>query len=157
MNQIKSKERVSQFGEVFTAPREVNAMLDLVKDECDRVDSKFLEPACGEGAFLVEILRRKLTAAHYMGGFFGYEHLSIVAVASIFGIDIQPDNVGMARQRLFDVWLNGFYEYFGKEPSESRQSGVRMLIDRNIVCGDFLTGLTSESEQIWFLNDNNER
>ena len=60
MNQIKSKERVAQRGEVFTAEREVNAMLDLVKNECLRPDSRFLEPACGDGNFLSAILRRKL-------------------------------------------------------------------------------------------------
>ena len=58
--QVRSKQRVSDYGEVFTAAREVNAMLDLVKDETQRIDSRFLEPACGEGAFLTEILRRKL-------------------------------------------------------------------------------------------------
>lgn len=58
--QIKSKKRVADHGEVFTAEREVNAMLDLVKQETERVDSRFLEPACGDGNFLAEILRRKL-------------------------------------------------------------------------------------------------
>ena len=58
--QVKSKERVAQHGEVFTNDREVNAMLDLVKQETERIESRFLEPACGDGNFLAEILRRKL-------------------------------------------------------------------------------------------------
>ena len=58
--QVKSKQRVADHGEVFTAEREVNAMLDLVKQETERIDSRFLEPACGDGNFLSEILRRKL-------------------------------------------------------------------------------------------------
>lgn len=61
--QVKSKQRVAEHGEVFTSEREVNAMLDLVKQETERVDSRFLEPACGDGNFLVEILRRKIEAA----------------------------------------------------------------------------------------------
>ena len=63
IRQIKSKKRVADHGEVLTADREVNAMLDLVKQETERVDSRFLEPACGDGNFLAEILRRKLEAA----------------------------------------------------------------------------------------------
>ena len=61
--QVKSRARVADHGEVFTADREVNAMLDLVKQDTERVDSRFLEPACGDGNFLAEILRRKLQAA----------------------------------------------------------------------------------------------
>lgn len=58
--QVKSKQRVADHGEVFTNPREVNAMLDMVKQETERIDSRFLEPACGNGNFLAEVLRRKL-------------------------------------------------------------------------------------------------
>ncbi len=150
--QIKSKERVTKYGEVFTAPREVNAMLDLVKTECDRVDSHFLEPACGDGAFLVEILRRKLDAAK-KSGCFEYERMSIIAVMSVFGIDIQSDNVETARQRLFDIWLTDFQDWFQYEPTDARMNRIRMILKRNIVCGDFLTGLTSEGEPIWFLKE----
>lgn len=131
-------------------------MLDLVKPETEKVGSRFLEPACGDGVFLVEILRRKLSAAKVDGGLFGYEHLSIVAVMNVFGIDIQSDNVETARQRLFDIWLNDFQDWFQHKPTDARMNGIRRILKRNIVCGDFLTGLTSEGEPIWFLNDNNE-
>ena len=57
---IKSKERIADFGEVFTPEKEVNAMLDLVENEIERIDSRFLEPACGDGNFLIQILRRKI-------------------------------------------------------------------------------------------------
>ena len=87
-HQIKSKERVAAHGEVFTSEREVNAMLDLVKQETERIDSRFLEPACGDGNFLIEILRRKLAvcegrvkAKHYTQ--LQYEHASVQSVSSI--------------------------------------------------------------------------
>ena len=91
---IKSRERVQQHGEVFTSPREVNAMLDLVKHETERIDSRFLEPACGDGNFLVEILRRKLAVcrryvAQQKNTQLEYEKNCILAVSSIYGID--PD------------------------------------------------------------------
>lgn len=95
-SQIKSKERVKKFAEVFTNPREVNAMLDLVKDECVKIDSTFLEPACGTGNFLVEILKRKLKVAKS-------DAERIIALGSIYGIDIQLDNVKTSRQRMLSL------------------------------------------------------
>lgn len=103
MNQIKSKERVAQRGEVFTAEREVNAMLDLVKNECLRPDSRFLEPACGDGNFLSAILRCKLAELRrkYKKSPRDYERQAIVAIGSLYGIDIMDDNVLACRKRLF--------------------------------------------------------
>ena len=97
--QIKSKERVSQRGEVFTAEREVNAMLDLVAIECLRPDSRFLEPACGDGNFLSAILKRKLAELKrkYKKSPRDYEKLSIVAIGSLYGVDIMNDNVEACR------------------------------------------------------------
>jgi len=88
--QIKSKKRVADHGEVFTHQREVNAMLDLVKTETERIDSRFLEPACGSGNFLVEILQRKLTVVEqkYAKNQIEYEKYAIIAISSIYGIDI---------------------------------------------------------------------
>jgi type I restriction-modification system DNA methylase subunit len=102
--QIKSKERVSDHGEVFTAEREVNAMLDLVKDETERIDSRFLEPACGTGNFLTKILERKMAVvrSRYSKDLTGYELNALIAVSSIYGIDILMDNVHECRERLFD-------------------------------------------------------
>ena len=92
--QVKSKQRVADHGEVFTAEREVIAMLDLVKDETERIDSRFLEPACGEGAFLTKILERKLNVviAKYSKSEHDFEKQSIIALSSIYGIDILTDN-----------------------------------------------------------------
>ena len=105
-SQIKSKERVSQRGEVFTAEREVNAMLDLVANECLRPDSRFLEPACGDGNFLSAILKRKLSELRrkYKKSPRDYEKLSIVAIGSLYGVDIMNDNVEACRKRLFSIW-----------------------------------------------------
>ena len=110
--QVKSRERVADHGEVFTAQREVNAMLDLVKQETERIDSRFLEPACGDGNFLAEILRRKLAAvrARYRKSPADYEKYAVVAVTSIYGVDILQDNVDACRQRLFGIWDGEYAE-----------------------------------------------
>ncbi|MFW0885015.1 DNA methyltransferase, partial [Candidatus Acidulodesulfobacterium sp. H_13] len=97
--QVKSKKRVADHGEVFTSEREVNAMLDLVKQETERIDSRFLEPACGTGNFLVEILRRKLEVVknRYKKSQSEYERYAVIAVSSIYGVDLLQDNVEEAR------------------------------------------------------------
>ena len=104
--QVKSKQRVTDHGEVFTADREVNTMLDLVKQETERIDSRFLEPACGDGNFLAEILRRKLAVvkANYRKSPADYEKYSVVAVTSIYGVELLQDNVEDCRSRLFAIW-----------------------------------------------------
>ena len=95
MINTKSKQRVADHGEVFTAEREVNAMLDLVKQETERIESRFLEPACGDGNFLAEILRRKMAVvkARYGKHPDDYEKYTVLAVTSIYGVDILQDNV----------------------------------------------------------------
>ncbi|MBR2607186.1 MAG: hypothetical protein IKC70_04575, partial [Bacteroidaceae bacterium] len=97
--QIKSKERVAERGEVFTAEREVNAMCDLVANECLRPDSRFLEPACGDGNFLAVILKRKLAELRrkYKKSPRDYEKQAIVAIGSLYGVDIMNDNVMVCR------------------------------------------------------------
>ena len=93
--QVVSRKRVADHGEVLTAKREVAAMLDLVKQETERIESRFLEPACGDGNFLTEILERKLrvVAARYVKSQLDYERNAVLAVSSIYGIDILEDNV----------------------------------------------------------------
>ena len=90
MDQIKSMQRVADHGEVFTSEREVNDMLDLVKQETERIDSRFLEPACGNGNFLIEVLRRKMEAVlkNYRQSQYECEKYLVVAVGSIYGIDL---------------------------------------------------------------------
>lgn len=145
--QVKSKKRVADHGEVFTAEREVNAMLDLVKQETERVDSRFLEPACGDGNFLAEILRRKLEAAKKRAIPprkkkplpLEFEKQSVIAVASIYGVDLLIDNVVACRNRLYDIW-NAEYEVIcKKEISEDCREAVRFILSRNIVCGNALS------------------
>lgn len=104
--QVKDKQRVADHGEVFTAEREVNAMLDLVKQETERIDSRFLEPACGDGNFLAEILRRKLAVvkSRYGKNPDDYERYAVIAVTSIYGVDILQDNVDDCRSRMFEIF-----------------------------------------------------
>src|SRR5690554_2375356 len=104
--QVKSKKRVADHGEVFTNEREVNAMLDLVKHETERIESRFLEPACGNGNFLAEVLRRKLNVIdqRYSKSQIEWERYAVIAVSSIYGVDILEDNAQECRERLFKIF-----------------------------------------------------
>lgn len=153
-DQVKSKQRVADYGEVFTSEREVNAMLDLVKNETERVDSRFLEPACGDGNFVIEILRRKLVAARKAATPprwkvpvpYEYEKQSVIAISSIYGVDLLEDNVKACQERLYDMW-NKEYELICKdEMNEECRSCVRFILSRNIVCGNALTMKCVDSE-----------
>ena len=139
--QVKSKTRVADHGEVFTAQREVNAMLDLVKQETKRNDSRFLEPACGDGNFLAEILRRKLAAvkARYKKSPADFEKYALVAATSIYGVDILQDNVQACRVRLFDIWDGEYTENCKDECREDCRDAVRYILTRNMLCGNALT------------------
>ena len=141
MTQVKSKQRVTDHGEVFTAEREVNAMLDLVKQETERVESRFLEPACGDGNFLAEILRRKLSVVKnkYKKYPSDYEKFSVLAVTSIYGVDILQDNVYACRERLFDIWDKEYKAICKKDINEDCREAVRFILSRNIVCGNALS------------------
>ncbi len=142
--QVVSKQRVAMHGEVLTGKREVNAMLDLMKSETDRTDSRFLEPACGTGNFLAEILERKLrvVGTRYGKSQLDYERYAILAVSSIYGIDILEDNVRLCRQRLFGIFdLNYLRLFKGKSHDDCRES-VRYILERNIVHGDALSLMT---------------
>ena len=142
--QIKSKKRVADHGEVFTAEREVNAMLGLVKQETERIDSRFLEPACGTGNFLVEILKRKLDVVRerYGKSQLEYECYAILAISSIYGIDLLEDNVIECRKRLMHIFETAYTDLFkGTFKNECIES-ARFILDRNILHGDALTLLT---------------
>ena len=148
--QIKSRQRVADHGEVFTNPREVNAMLDLVRDESFRLDSRFLEPACGDGNFLIEILRRKLSLLQDIKSQTEWEFQSLIAVGSCYGIDILPDNAEACRTRLEEYVLS-------QHPASKRLPvdspylfSLRYMLLKNIVCGDALTYRTVENKPITF-------
>ncbi len=152
IQQIKQKQRVADFGEVFTAEREVRAMCDLVKEECDRIESRFLEPACGEGAFLIEILGRKLAQARKVYGedLSGYELHSILAVSSVYGIDLMLDNVIACRKHLFDLWDEEYTDIAKEQADSASRDAVRFILGKNIVCGDTLTMLLKGGSPIVF-------
>lgn len=140
-NQIVSKQRVTDHGEVLTAPREVNAMLDLVKSETERIDSRFLEPACGNGNFLAEILERKLrvVALRYARSRLDYERKAVLAVSSIYGIDLLEDNVTACRTRLFGIFDRHYSGQFKTATREECRDSVRYILERNIIHGNALT------------------
>lgn len=150
--QVKSKERVVQHSEVFTNEREVNAMLDLVKQETERIESRFLEPACGTGNFLAEILKRKLEAVTkmYKKNPFDWELYSIVALSSSYGVDIQEDNVQECRERLLDIWKKTYKKATKVEPDEDLIKTAKHILKHNILCGDALTMLRNNGSPIIF-------
>ena len=132
--QVKSKQRVTDHGEVFTNEREVNAMLDLVKQETERIDSRFLEPACGNGNFLAEVLRRKLAVvdSRYSKSQVEWERYSVIAVSSIYGVDILEDNAQECRDRLLGIYTDWYSKVFKQVKNECIRS-VRFLLSRNIL------------------------
>jgi SAM-dependent methyltransferase len=138
--QVKSKKRVADHGEVFTAEREVNAMLDLVKQETERIDSRFLEPACGNGNFLAEVLRRKLAVVgnRYAESQLEWERYVVLAVSSIYGIEILQDNVAECRERLFVLFNDEYTRLYKNDCKEECRRSVKYLLCRNILWGDAL-------------------
>ena len=139
--QIKSKQRVADHGEVFTAEREVKAMCDLVKNETERIDSRFLEPACGDGNFLAEILSRKLSVVRskYRRSAYDWERNSLLALGSLYGVDILSDNAEACRKRLFDLWNKEYKAVCKKECNDDTRNAALFILNRNIVCGNALT------------------
>ena len=135
--QVKSKQRVADHGEVFTAEREVLAMLDLVQHETTRIDSRFLEPACGDGNFLVEILRRKLAVVKRLHAT-DFEHYALLAVSTLYGIDILQDNVHRCRERLLQQFDGCSHLY---------RNTIKHIISLNIVWGDTLDFRTPDKKQ----------
>jgi hypothetical protein len=138
--QVKSKKRVSEHGEVFTNEREVNAMLDLVKHETERIDSRFLEPACGNGNFLAEVLHKKLCVVdqRYSKSQVEWERYAIIAVSSIYGVDILEDNTIECQERLFDIFTKAYISLFGTNCKTEMFKSIKYILKRNILWGDAL-------------------
>lgn len=138
--QVISKKRVTDHGEVYTSRREVNAMLDLVKQETERIESRFLEPACGTGNFLTEILERKLRVvkSRYSKSQLEYERYGVLAVSSVYGIDILEDNVIECRKRLFDIFNQKYTSLFNEMVKEECRDAVRYILEKNIILGNAL-------------------
>lgn len=148
MSLVKSKQRVADHGEVFTPPWMVEAMLDLVKGETERIDSRFLEPACGSGNFLVQILRRKLAAVELKYGKSEFEkrHFALFGVMCIYGIELLPDNIAECRDDLLGI----FAEYLGLEGGDDLYRAASFVMAQNLVHGDALTMLDSIKQPITF-------
>ena len=161
IKQIKSKKRVSTYGEVYTAQREVNAMLDLVNKEASKITTTFLEPACGNGNFLVAILKRKLETVNNQNTNIFKTSINILrAVASIYGVDIQKDNVEETSARIRDL-ANSFYMDLRCPTGSYYESWMRILdliLETNILCGNTLTATLSDGKDMkfseWIIFDN---
>lgn len=139
--QVKSRARVQDHGEVFTNEREVNAMLDMVKQETERIESRFLEPACGTGNFLAEVLSRKLSVvrSRYRRSLPEYEKYAFVAVGSVYGVDILPDNTQECRDRLYHIVEEDYLSACRNHPTPHFLDALRFVIEKNILCGNALS------------------
>ncbi|MFA6376156.1 MAG: hypothetical protein WCX69_02010 [Candidatus Paceibacterota bacterium] len=126
-NQITSKQRVRDHGEVFTQEREVNAMLDLVRGETERIESRFLEPACGTGNFLAPVLERKLAIVkkRYGSSRSDFERMALAAASSIYGVEILSDNVAICIDRLYNILNNDYAKLFGNACKNEFGASVR--------------------------------
>lgn len=146
--QVVSRKRVTNHGEVFTAEREVSSMLDLVGQELVRIESRFLEPACGTGNFLLPIYEKKLVIVkqRYAKSQLEFERNAVIATGSIYGIDILEDNVKFCRKRLFDVFDDIYSSIYKKKSRGTVRRVIRFILDRNILWGDALSLKTVESQ-----------
>ena len=147
--QVKSKKRVADHGEVFTDQREVNAMLDLVKHETERIESRFLEPACGDGNFLAEVLNRKLIVVDYKysNTQVEWERNAVIAICNIYGVDILEDNAEECRKRLFNIFKDRYYVLFADKCKSEILLSVEFLLHRNILWGDALDFTNPKTKQ----------
>lgn len=145
---VKSKQRVVDHGEVFTPTWMVNDMLDLVKDESERIDARVLEPACGEGAFLQEILRRKLTTvqARYSRNDFERRHYALLALMNTYGIELLADNAEICRTNLLAI----FTDFIRNDPDGIWAAAARAVLELNIVQADALTMTIPSGEPLTF-------
>lgn len=139
-DQIKSRERVRDLAEVYTDEREVGAMLDLIPEMFREIDSTFLEPACGDGNFLVEILARKMrliSEQEHGDTPHWFEFAALRCVASIYAVDISDENISEAHERLRAVIEKEFAEG-GYDPTPAFQDALTVILHANIVHGDTL-------------------
>ena len=145
---VKSKQRVADHGEVFTPAWMVEAMLDLVKDETERIDSRFLEPACGSGNFLVKVLVRKLAAVQIKYGKSDFErgHFAMLGLMCIYGIELLPDNIAECRANLLEIFAGNL----NLVPSDLLYRAAYYVLSQNLVHGDALTMRANDGQPITF-------
>lgn len=145
---VFSKQRVADHGEVFTPAWLVDAMLDLVKDETERIDSRFLEPACGSGNFLIKVLQRKLAAVEmkYGRSDFDKKHYALLGLMCIYGIELLPDNIAKCRANLLEIMVT----YLKMSPSDDLIKAAFFVLEQNIIHGDAISMRTNEGLAITF-------
>jgi hypothetical protein len=148
MSLIRSKKRVADHGEVFTPTWMVDAMLDLVKGESERIDSRFLEPACGSGNFLVRVLQRKLTAVECKFGKSNFEkrHYALLSLMCSYGIELLADNIAECRANMLET----FADYLHVEESDDLYRAALYVLSQNLIHGDALTMRTKDGQPITF-------
>lgn len=148
MDLVRSRQRVADHGEVFTPASIVDDMINLVKDEAERIDSRFLEPACGSGNFLVPVLRRKLTAVQTRYGRSDFEkkHYALFAVMCIYGIELLPDNAQECRENLLET----FNDYLENRIDDQWSRAAQAVLAVNVVQGDALTMTGADGGPIIF-------
>ena len=145
---IKSKKRVADHGEVFTPPWLVEAMLDLVREESERIDSRFLEPACGSGNFLVSVLKRKLAAVELKYGKSEFEkrHYALLGLMCIYGVELLEDNIDECRTKLLEI----IAEYLALSADDEVYQAASFVLSCNLVHGDAMTMKTVDGQPITF-------
>lgn len=148
MHLMKSRQRVMDHGEIFTPPELVDAMLNLAQAESDRIDSRFLEPACGSGNFLVQVLRRKLAAVERRFGRSDFEkqHYALLSLMCTYGIELLPDNIAECRDNMLEI----LSDYLSLDASDDPYRAASYVLSQNLVHGDALTMLTSDGRPITF-------
>lgn len=147
--QVKSKQRVSDFGEVYTAHRQVTDMLDLIPAKISGIDTTYLEPACGNGNFIIEILKRKFALITVKDPWI-YSILMLRCVASVYGVDIQKDNTLETVDRIVAAAEKAYEKAFHCLPDTLATDTVRKIASRNIVWGNTLTGETGDGKPLTF-------
>ncbi|WP_372474586.1 hypothetical protein AB4865_04745 [Capnocytophaga sp. ARDL2] len=153
--QVKSKQRVADHGEVFTNEREVKAMVDLVwenfTNDAQKIEATFLEPACGSGNFLVEILNRKLAFVKKEKSRIEYEKSLIKAVCSIYGVELLEDNAQECRERLFQLIKKAYLKKYQDEDRYPKMlQSMQYILHTNIICGNAMDYTTTDGEAIEF-------
>ena len=145
---IRSKQRVADHGEVFTPEWMVEAMLDLVIEETERLDSRFLEPACGSGNYLVSVLRRKLAAVELKYGKSDFErrHYALFAVMCVYGIELLTENIAECRANLLEILA----EYLNLDSTDEFFRAASYVLSQNLVHGDAMTLRTHDDQPITF-------
>ena len=137
---IKSKNRVQNYGEVFTSKKEVENMIELLKTELVRPESRFLEPACGDGNFLVEILEKKISfiRKNYKKNQLDYERYSILSLSSLYGIDLLKENIDKSKENLKKIILDNYEKLFVNLKEDYKKT-VNYILNKNLLLGDALS------------------